>query len=47
MYARQITADHGFGLNDSLAAKHDVLGPDQNSLARHLVAGILERCLSV
>ncbi len=40
--ARQIAAYHSLGLDDRLAAEHNVLGADQVCLAGDLVAGILE-----
>lgn len=37
----EVAADHDFLLDDRLAAEHDVLGADERSFARHLVARVL------
>jgi hypothetical protein len=39
----EVAADHGLGLDDRLAAEHDVLGADKVRLAGHLVARVLRR----
>lgn len=41
--ADEVAADHDFGLDDRLAAQHDVLRADEVGLARDLVARVLER----
>ena len=39
----EIASDHCLGLDDGLAAEHDVLGSDEDGLSRNLVAGILTK----
>lgn len=39
--ADEVAADHDLGLDDGLAAEHDVLGADEDGLAGDLVAGVL------
>lgn len=41
--SNEIASDHDFGLDDGLAAQHDVLRTDKDGLARDLVAGVLDR----
>lgn len=43
----EVAADHDFGLDDGLAAEHDVLSSDEDSPAGHLVAGVLGVRVSV
>lgn len=41
--ADEIASDHDFGLDDGLAAEHDVLRADEDGLSGDLVAGVLGR----
>ena len=42
----EVAADHDVGLDDRLAAEHDVLGADERGFARHLVSRVRLNVLS-